>query len=331
MEGLPGAEFQKEAVILSGDQNLNLSTPSTHLHKRGIKDALIPLLRLIREKRPDFVMTTMSHANFGLLLLKPFLPSRTKIIIREASLPSAVAENDRLGNLNKFFYRHLYPCADAIISPAQIIIDEFLNDFGHKAEKHHLLYNPVPVKDIQEKSLISTERPDVTYFVSVGRLHKAKGYDRLIQELRQTHFDKEWRLDVIGDGPEEANLKALIQETNLEKNIHLRGHLDNPWPLMRLADAVLLPSRWEGLPNVVLEALSLGTPVIASADAGGIHEIRDLLTRHDILQIAEDMGAFVDLMQKTKPRSNFDVQSFLPETFGYEHCMKAFADLLQSI
>jgi glycosyltransferase involved in cell wall biosynthesis len=80
-------------------------------------------------------------------------------------------------------------------------------------------------------------------------------------------------LTIFGEGELQSALRQQIERLNLKGRVALVGFEPQPAPWLAGADALLLPSRWEGLPNVALEALACGTPVIATPEAGGIGEI----------------------------------------------------------
>jgi glycosyltransferase involved in cell wall biosynthesis len=110
----------------------------------------------------------------------------------------------------------------------------------------------------------------------VGRLDPQKGPQQLLEaaaELFPTHADL--HLVMVGDGPLAGELRAWTATRNLASRIHFVGRQDNVAGLLRAADVFVLPSQWEGLPNVVLEAMAAGTPVVATAAEG----VRDLFAQ----------------------------------------------------
>ena len=295
----------------------------------GFFIGLVPLLLKMRALKPDIAVTTMAHTNFALVLMKPFLKD-TRIIIREAITPSFMMEKPS-GWLIKILYKVLYPFADLVISPAQRIINEFETIIKTRISHHKLLYNPVNIDVIRGAPQIlenkDENRNKTVHFVCAGRLHPQKGFDRLINALPFFKCDYDWKLTILGGGDEEKNLLALIHKHKLENKVTLAGFTKNPWPQMGAADCFLLPSRFEGLPNVALESLAVGTPVIATSSAGGIDEIAAVADNH--ITIVDDMPAFLDAMARVKPNSTRTYRdSLLPDRFETNNVVERFMDML---
>lgn len=294
---------------------------------------LIPLLLKLREIKPDIAMTTMAHTNFALVLMKPFLP-KTRIVIREAITPSFIFETMKIGWLVRILYKILYPRADLVISPSQRIIDEFHDLLGANTGHHKLLYNPVN-KDIIRATPQILENNDDTrentvHFICAGRMHPQKGFDQLINALPFFKCNHNWKLTILGGGPERPKLEKIIKQHQLEDQIHLPGFTATPWPQIGAADCFLMPSRFEGLPNVVLESLTVGTPVIATSTSGGIQEISDLAKEGDV-RIAKNMPEFLDIMQTVKPKPTRTYrESLLPDMFETNKVVDRFMKALEA-
>jgi glycosyltransferase involved in cell wall biosynthesis len=140
------------------------------------------------------------------------------------------------------------------------------------------IYNPVPLEQISADALhalpASMEQCfALPTFVAVGRLAPEKQFDKLIyafHSLRQQGHDV--HLCIVGEGKERANLEHLRQKLALEHCVFLTG-FQNPAPFMARARACVLSSRFEGLPTVLIEALSLGCPIISTDCPSGPNEI----------------------------------------------------------
>lgn len=298
--------------------------------KDSVGKSLPRLYKKMKEINPDIAVSTMAHMNFTLLLLKPFFP-RTKFVVREAITPSFILkERGPALPLIRILYKWLYPKADRVISPAQAIVDEFLNIVGVKTENFSILPNPVDVNFIESKineNIPLPKKADI-HFVSAGRLHYQKGFDRLIENMPRLPKTMDWHLTILGEGPERKALEALVKKIDMTERVSFAGYQENPWQYYASADAFLLPSRSEGLPNVALESLACGTPVIATSESGGISEI-SALAAHGAVTVCPDMDDFINAMKNAPQKKRESLHpSLLPPVYAVKRVTMDFSDIL---
>ena len=155
---------------------------------------------------------------------------------------------------------------------------DLFNDFrryGVPASRMTIIGNPIELPEQERVERLSQERqPGSPSLVAVGRLMPQKGFDLLIEavallriRLPQVH------LGIFGEGPDRSALEEQIRRLDLERHVQLNGFVRDVARSVAGADFLVSSSRYEGFPNVVLEALSLGTPVIATACPGGTREL----------------------------------------------------------
>lgn len=171
-------------------------------------------------------------------------------------------------------FERTFPLFDNIIGISKSVVDRFNQVYpGIKCE---VIYNLIDVKKIKKLSKENDiHLGDGINFVSCGRIHEMKGYDRLINVFHKLdEMDKLGlvTLTLIGDGPDFEKVKDLVFKYNLKDNVKLIGRRKNPYPYVKAADAFLMCSRYEPFGLVVLESLVLGTPVI-STEVASIKEI----------------------------------------------------------
>lgn len=137
-----------------------------------------------------------------------------------------------------------------------------------------VIYNPIDRRDILEKAgLFSVKKASALTIVTVGRLVKQKGYDRLIHSLAQVKKDeRNCVLWILGEGIERPYLEKQIQEAELQDTVKLLGFQENPYPWLRAADVFVCSSRAEGFSLAIAEALILGKPIV-SVDCAGPNEL----------------------------------------------------------
>jgi glycosyltransferase involved in cell wall biosynthesis len=324
MNRLDRDKFAPELIAVRGEGPLRqMVAPDIPVHvlgNKGVIKSIPALLLALHRIWPDVAVSTMALTNFALLALKPFL-GRTRLIVREAVTPSYIlGKHPFAAPFIRCAYRLLYAQAEAVVSPAPIIVNEFERDLHMNVRRHIVIPNPVDTSIVHGETL-EDDGAETVRFLCAGRLLPQKGFDRLIAATdKMPHGD--WRLTILGEGPQRAELEKMIHTPN----IALPGHSARPWPLMAAADAFLLPSRSEGLPNVALEALACGTKVIAMKEAGGISEIAREAPPGAV-QIARTMDEFIAMMSRVK-REAGPRPSLLPETYSLEKVTARFEDLL---
>lgn len=121
-----------------------------------------------------------------------------------------------------------------------------------------VLYNP--------KSFVSKEKSQLhnRKFLAAGRFNYQKGFDLLLQSFEIfSKKNSDWELVIVGDGEEKKNIKSLINQYNLNNRVKVDGFTDDMKSYFLQSSILLVPSRWEGMPMIVLEALEMGVPIIA--------------------------------------------------------------------
>lgn len=337
MNNLDPARHERIFITINEDGPLrDLIAPGIPFHSFGpgasVGRSMFRLYKKLKELQPDIVMSTMAHMNFGVLLLKFFFP-KTRFIVREAITPSYFSQRPwRVRFPIYMAYRFLYPYADMVISPAQKIIDEFRDLLKIDIGNHQLLFNPVDTDHILDRSVnfppVTQDRNETVHFICAGRLDPQKGYDRLIDSVAALKMPCDWQLTILGEGNQREELEDRIEKSGLDKKIFLAGFVRTPWPLVAAADAFLMPSRQEGMPNAILEALACGTPVIATRSSGGVGEIA-CHAPAGAVTIVDTMDEFVDTMSKIRPSPTVGFRpSLLPHAFSKDAVMERFTKLL---
>jgi glycosyltransferase involved in cell wall biosynthesis len=316
LRNLDRDKFEPNLIVLSDTGSLSgersSDTPVFDLGKPRLRAALPSLFGAVRRIKPDILYSTMHHTNVAVLALGLFLPS-VKIVVRESNTPSMSLPDLRYGGLLRVAYRFLYPRAASIVCPSTLIRRELEREFHVPRDRLVLLPNPVNTSGIRSVAGAPVRTPGPGHrFVAVGSLHRQKGFDLLIELMSRTPVTT--HLTIVGDGPERANLERMVTELNLSDRVVLLGFADNPWQHMAGADALLLPSRWEGLPNVALEALACGTPVIATPESGGIVDLVSQVPRGHVL-LAPIGTSFLEAMESTPISLGALRANLLPTTF----------------
>lgn len=251
------------------------------------------LLTLIRQRRPEVVFSTVGHLNLAIAAMRPLLPRGIRFIARETTVVTeGLRDESRYPRLHGWAYRRLYPAFDLVICQSQAMREDLVRNFGFPEARAVVIHNPCDVERIRTLAAEGTLRPSnegplALNMVAAGRLVPSKGIDLLLEAVAQCgHPDL--RLTVLGDGPLRQELAERAAELGIADRVWLAGYQGNPYPFYARADAFVLSSRYEGFPNVVLEALACGTPVISTPATGGVREILDQLAD---CKVAESVSA----------------------------------------
>ncbi|HEX7287460.1 MAG TPA: glycosyltransferase [Candidatus Angelobacter sp.] len=286
------------------------------IHALGVsrmRYAIPPLVRLVRRLKPHTIVSTVAYVNVLLILARPFLPRGTRLVIREATSPGAFLKHEA-GNpaLWKFFYRRVYRHADRIVCLSDAMLREFRHRFRIPGEKLVRIYNPVDEASLRDYAAAAANpyAGEGPHIVAAGRLRREKGFDVLIDAFALLRREMPGaQVTILGEGPEEPALRKQVATLGLDSAVHLAGFQQNPFSYFAHADLFVLPSRLEGMPNALLEALALGTPVVAAECVEAIRELQALDERI-VTAPPEDPKALADAMvsvlQQTKaPRAAY--------------------------
>ena len=272
-----GFHVLDEAVSLRQIDALN--TSARLLARAATNVRRVARLRaLLRELEPDAIVAFTTEAN--VVTLWSALGLGVPVVVSERNQPDRPA----LGRVHLAARRVTYPAASAIVVQTEAVADWARQRFRVPV---HILPNPV---DLRAAPLPERRASTEKRLLAVGRLVPQKGFDRLIASfarLAEAHPD--WRLTIYGEGTERAALEAQVRSFGLSERVSMPGLCKDLLPVFAEVDQFVLPSRYEGAPNVLLEALAAGCPVVATDCPGAVAEI--LAEGRFGLLVANDEGA----------------------------------------
>lgn len=187
----------------------------------------------------------------------------------------------RLANPNAKYsklFNEVLPNFDEIIAVSDGVMNDF-NEIYHLEDKTRVISNLIDIDKIKTKSKEEVRKKENKLeIISVGRLHTMKGYDRFIKAINKLRTDKlisKVTFKIYGDGPEKNNLEILIKQLGLSNIVSLEGRVNNPYVYMNDADLFVLSSVYEPFGLVIIEALTLGVPVLATQNSATNKLIKD--------------------------------------------------------
>jgi glycosyltransferase involved in cell wall biosynthesis len=237
------------------------------------------LIKYLQRERPTALLSAM-FANLIAIWARRLSGVPHRLVINEQNTLSSIvkSKDDLRWKLYPELAARLYPWADNIIAVSDAVADDLACIAKIPHNLIQVIYNPVVTLDLKNKSeahlnhaWFKDGEPPVV--LAVGRLTDQKAFDVLIQAFSLVRKKHPARLLILGEGENRPALEALIKQLGLEQDVSLMGFVQNPYPYMAQASSFVLPSRWEGLPTVLIEALYLGAPIIATDCPGGSRDI----------------------------------------------------------
>lgn len=235
---------------------------------------LFKLIFIIRFINPDVVFFGSGSIN---AFMSPFLwmlPKNIKKVARETNLVSFYEKSQIL----KMLYRTTLKFYDVVIFQSMDMANNIQQYAKLPKHKYCIINNPIDTDYIDTQKELSFKSPKCNSnqikLVTAGRLTYQKNYLSLIRTLSQIR-DVNFKLDILGSGEDEDDIISLIEKLSMGDKVSLKGNVSNPYVFFSEADFFISSSLWEGFPNVVIESLYCGTPVISNNYLGGINEIID--------------------------------------------------------
>ncbi len=299
--------------------------------------SLLPLVRYLRESRPEAMLAAMGHANIIAIMARMLARVATRIVVSERNTVSMGRLSAR-GVSDRICYALipiLYPKADGICAVSQSSSMDLARVGKIPHERVQTIYNPFDLERIKNAATESIGhawfapgQPSVV--LAIGRLTEAKDFSTLIRafvRLRRTHAA---RLMILGEGALRGSLETLAAEYGLTDNdVQMPGFVANPFSYLARCRLFVLSSRREGLPGALIEALACGTPVVSTDCPSGPMEILEngrwgrLVPVGDADALAQAMAIVLDTPSHQLP----DVRQ-RAEDFEQERAVDAYLRIL---
>jgi len=239
-----------------------------------LRQAIIPLAKLIRQEKPDLLFSTVPNYNTIAILAKILARTKTKLVVREAAYLGGTTKED----LKLKIYGLLYRMSNRVVALSEGVKQNLILRYHIREDQIKVIYNPVDLKHIKNESEKSVEDQhlfdeDGKVIITAGRLVKEKDHESLLKAFARIDRKINAHLIILGEGELEAKLKKLAKQLEITDRVSFIGFKQNPYAYIKRADVFTLTSTTEGFGHVLVEALALGVPVVSTRCNPGAEEI----------------------------------------------------------
>ncbi|MGL1862832.1 MAG: glycosyltransferase family 4 protein [Pseudodesulfovibrio sp.] len=279
------------------------------------------LRQALAELSPDVAVSFMDATN--VLTLLACVGQGTPVVVSERTDPSV----HNVGFAWNALRSLAYPRALAVVVQTQGALEGLPKAARRQAV---VIPNPVVPFPLDEREDLFLPRPCV---MGMGRLSHEKGFDVLVDAFSlAVERYPDWTLVLLGDGPEKDNLKSQCETLGIVDKVHFAGKVGKVGEYLRQADMFVLPSRYEGFPNALCEAMACGLPVIASDCRSGPREIVEQAVNGMLVQSEQPKAmaeVLVLLMEDSALRQRLGRAAvYVSDRFSVQKILSQWDDLL---
>jgi glycosyltransferase involved in cell wall biosynthesis len=305
-----------------------------NLESKRVVFSLLGLIKYLKREKPQVLYSALRHANVIAVLACRLARVETRLIISERNaLPDF--KSDGLGAyILKLLMTYTYPLADRVVAVSFGVADDLVSKLNLPRNMIKVIYNPVSVDHIlaQIESPTSYEWPSIKSYriIAAGRLTPQKGFVDLLRAFalfRKNHLAS---LMILGEGEQRRELEVEAELLGISKDVYLPGFIENPFPLIAKANLFILASYWEGLPNVLIQAMACGIPVVSTNCPFGPGEILEG-GKWGILVSPGDINGLTHAMETTLDapmRPNVFARAI---QFNSPKAIKSYMDLISNL
>lgn len=239
-----------------------------------IGDAAARLAELVQERQPDVIVVSPAWASIMALVASVRFPESTRLINIVGGMTSYWLSENHHKDLFAYLISELFNRSDRVVAVSQGVGEDMRTQFGLDPALLSVIHTPANIASIETMSEEPLDDPafsdGVPVVLAVGRLERVKGAEYLLRAIAKVAETTPVRCVLVGDGRQKGYLVALAKHLGISDRVFFAGSQANPFTFMRRATLLALSSLSEGMPNVLLEAMACGCPVVATDIEGGV-------------------------------------------------------------
>lgn len=266
-------DFNKDINVI----NLDIK-PSTNIFGKIVNTLkkYFKIKKIKKELKADVSISFLREPNFVNVITRV---KKEKIVISVRNKMSDLDDS----KIKKIITKYAGKKADKVITLSKMVKKDQMENYGVSENKIEVIYNACDTEKIQKmaneeikenelKKILEKNKGKI--IINIGRLTYQKGQEHLIKAFREVvNKEPDAKLFILGQGTLRNRLEKLIDELNLKNNIYLIGFHNNPYKFMKKSDIFVFSSMFEGLGNILLEAMACGLPIISTDCEYGPREI----------------------------------------------------------
>lgn len=266
--------YRVDVVIVREEGELLAHVPTglhvIPLHRRTPRSAIRPLAAYLRKERPGALLSSLYRANVAAVIAGKVLVRGVRVVLREANLEEYyIGHRGWQSVIDNLLGRFAYRTCDCVIAVSRSLRDSLLARKISIPGKIRVIHNPAPHKTEHSKRT----RRATPLLVACGRLAPQKDYATLLRAFAKLRRRMPASLVLLGDGPLRATLESEAAELGIRDDVSFAGFVANPHPYFLAASVFVHTAVFEGMPNVLLQALAAGCPIVATSCPGGVNEV----------------------------------------------------------
>ena len=250
------------------------------LGAKHVYTALSEVVGYLRHHHPIVMLSDKDRVNRTAVMAHQLANVQTRLALRNGTTVSIDLANRPLFDrtLQRFSMKHLYKKAATILMPSKDAADDFARLSHIPRDVIQVVPSPVVSDHIYRQAKLPVEHPwlgekTAPIIIGVGELGGRKDFSTLIRAFALIYKARRARLIILGKGRKKEQLQNLVSDLCISNAVDFPGFTPNPYRFMSRSDVFALTSRWEGMPLVLIEALALGIPVVATNCPSGPREI----------------------------------------------------------